>query len=850
MKKYFIIFSALYICFQPLKTKAQNNYFIDGYHGGIWGHYPPGYTTFISDMLDKNPFWKLNLEIEPITWDNAKATDASGYERLKAFAKDQSAAGRIEFVNPAYGQAYLFNIQGESVIRQLKLGMKKIREHFPEAEFTTYSSEEPCFTSALPQILKSFGYRYASLKNPNTLWGGYTTAFGGELVNWTGPDGSKLLTVPRYASESLLEGSTWQTIAWNNSKEYLEGARSQGIQNPIGMCIQDAGWKNGPWLGQPKNFQYQTWRNYIANVADKQKVPDWKFTQENVQVSLVWGAQILQKMAQRTRIAENKLIMAEKINAMQGLYLRQQPKADQFEQAWQNLLLAQHHDSWIVPYNVVDKVNKLNWADQVKIWTDNSNRLSDSILALSSANGNKVQHRYKIYNTLATNRKEMVCISAGTGLKNPAVYNASGKEISTQIISNEQGERQLLFSASVPSMGFSSYMVKEKNSPLTPERAGMVKTEQGKYRIQTDLYDILINPAKGGTIESLTAKKAGNKQLVKRDKGDNYFNEMKGYFYTDSTWYSSADHPAQVTIVENGPLRVKLKIEGHIGPHPFTQHITLAEAEEKIGFDTHIDWQGNPGIGQNYKQKGKWSAEELKKAFYNDKYKLSALFPLNLKQQKVYKNAAFDVLQSKLQNTYFNTWDSIKNNLILNWIDVTQQDDEVGMTLLSDHTGSYSHAEDGILGLTLQYSGMGLWGRNYSIDGPSEYRYALLPHLKKWNKADLWTQSLKWNEPLQVQEDQPALPATASLLSLSAPGYEVSSLQISDKELTFRVFNASGGRAPVSISLAVPNATKAELIELNDTKLQTLNLKKLNNGKQTFSLSIPEFGIRTIKLHL
>ena len=121
---------------------------------------------------------------------------------------DQSVAGRIEFVNPAYGQSYLWNISGETMIQQLDRGMQKIREHFPNAAFDTYSSEETCFTSALPGILNSFGFRYAVLKNPNTCWGGYTRAFGGELVNWIGPDGTSILAVPRYKMESMHRDST------------------------------------------------------------------------------------------------------------------------------------------------------------------------------------------------------------------------------------------------------------------------------------------------------------------------------------------------------------------------------------------------------------------------------------------------------------------------------------------------------------------------------------------------------------------------------------------------------------------------------------------------------------------
>ena len=43
------------------------------------------------------------------------------------------------------------------------------------------------------------------------------------------------------------------------------------------------------------------------------------------------------------------------------------------------------------------------------------------------------------------------------------------------------------------------------------------------------------------------------------------------------------------------------------------------------------------------------------------------LFPVNLKGQKVYLNAPFDVTESRLTNIFFTTWDGIKNNVILHW---------------------------------------------------------------------------------------------------------------------------------------------------------------------------------------
>jgi hypothetical protein len=36
-------------------ASAQTAYYIDGYHGGIWGHYPDWNTRFMADMLKKQP---------------------------------------------------------------------------------------------------------------------------------------------------------------------------------------------------------------------------------------------------------------------------------------------------------------------------------------------------------------------------------------------------------------------------------------------------------------------------------------------------------------------------------------------------------------------------------------------------------------------------------------------------------------------------------------------------------------------------------------------------------------------------------------------------------------------------
>ena len=96
-----------------ISAGAQQVYFVDGYHGGVYGHYPKQYTAFINEMLEKHPEWRINLEIEPETWDSVSLHEPENFERFRYWMADQSSNGRVEYVNPAYGQPYFYNISGE-----------------------------------------------------------------------------------------------------------------------------------------------------------------------------------------------------------------------------------------------------------------------------------------------------------------------------------------------------------------------------------------------------------------------------------------------------------------------------------------------------------------------------------------------------------------------------------------------------------------------------------------------------------------------------------------------------------------------------------------------------------------
>jgi len=860
--KKFVQFVLLTICLVLIQNPlfSQKAYFADGFHGGVFGHYPEGFMQFIVDELHENPEWKINLEIEPFSWDIIKDRDPEAYN---SFIKLYSSTNRIEITNPGFAQSYLFATSGESNIRQFTFGIRETNKHFPSFDFMTYATEEPCFTSSLPFILKSFGVKYAVLKNPNTCWGGYTSAYGGDLVNWVGPDGAKITTVPRYKCEQLASETVWQTESWNNSSQFIQKCFTNGIKKPVGMCYQDAGWRRGPWLESLNNRKidvyepsiYTTWSNYFENISVGTIDNDWNFSQEDMHVSLMWGSQILQQIAQQVRIAENKIIQAEKIAVMAKLWDNYAWPTELINDGWENLLLAQHHDCWIVPYNkksfsfLGKSTEKLSWAEWVEIWTNTTNTNCDKVIQSSflsnSDKAKKDDWQVTVFNTLGFSRKELITIPLPEGIENDKIQITSslGQNVPCQYTNRKSS---IILEADVPAMGYQSYKI-ENGTPFKPEGANASKLENGLYKLESDLYTIIIDPSKGGVIKSLVSN--SNAEEFVDELNERGFNEMRGYFREEGRFISSMEKEATVNIIETGPLRVVAEVTGLIGSTSFKQTIKLTQGQVRIDFSIELGWKGNTEIG---KPASNTDREKLRrsreKAFYDDRYKLLVNFPSAMQSPKLFKNAPFDVCESKLNNTFFNSWDSIKHNIILNWVDLYDSNNNKGLAVLTDHTSSYVYGDNYPIALTLQYSGYGLWGRNYLIDKPTAVNYAIIPHASNWQQSGIEMESTKWNEPLIYtnSNENHFQNIRNSLVEVSDAGIQITALYYENNDLLMRVYNTKkvACKSTVKYNFKVD---RIDEIHLNGDVIAKIEDRNTSGYKRRFELSFSKHGVKTIK---
>ena len=840
-------------------SSEGKNYFADGYHGGIYGHYPVAWKTqFIVDNMTLNPKWKLGLEIEPETWDSVSVRTPEAYA---AFC-DLMTSGRMDYTNPTYGQPYCYNISGESLIRQFQYGIEKLQHHFPGITFVAYSSEEPCFTSCLPAILDGFGFKYISLKCPDTCWGGYMAPMGGEFIILEGPDRTRIAAVPRYDAEELEANTVWQTTGWRESREYLDACRRQGIKNPVGMCYQDAGWRNGPWIGAtPRMSEYTLWKDYFETHLPESGVPVRKFSQKDVRASLMWGSQVLQKLAQDVRKAENALVSAEKINAIAGVADRTfEPEEATFRECWRRLLLSQHHDCWIVPYNKL--WNFGTWADAVNIWTSGAVSDAQSQVEAAASYVNPGEEKMiKVFNTTLHAREEIVEMELpadfATGSSTTVTLqddnnNAIEAYIITtdNITATDKGKdnkvKRLVFKATVPPLGYRSYKldltgVEKEGNPGNSICKMVSEKVRGNVskdcvRLVNEAIELSLDLTRGGIVSRLILPSAGNLEYISADS-DYSFGELRGFFYEEGKYRSSKENAARVVDFIDTPLLQSVTIEGEIAGHRFRQTYTIRENHPKVDCNLKIFWSGNPGIGE-YRQEN-WRDD--RRGFNDDRYKLCYLMPTSFDQKRMHKAAPFDVCESDREANYYNRWSEIKNNILLDWVDFSESDNGQGIGLISDHTGSFVYGPDYPSGLTLQYSGPGLWGMDYKITDTLDVNFTLVPHAGREGVNVMTEETERFKEPLTaILSNGSGRPDSGSVAETDQAGVLLSAfVKNPDGSFTMRLHNVYSDR-PANLNIKIKHHN------IYNADLSGHHLDKLKSEGGTYPVAINKNGLRTL----
>ncbi len=789
-------------------------YFIDGYHGGIRGHMPEGSWQDILYALERFPEWKISLEIEPDSWEYLRQHDLRTYRRLQEFIADPDTAERIEFISGSYAQPFCWAVNGESNIRQLLYGRDMIRHHFPNVVIDTYAVQEPCFTSSLPQILKRLGYRRMSLKNP-TAWGGYMAKMPGEIVRLTGPDGSILPAVPRYECEELVGCSATEGAGYDYSSiaAFAEKCVGQGIEAPAGMCLQDLGWSSSPLI-QGIDVEYVTWREYFERFGNRLKgeVP---FSQEDICVALPWGNRILGEMLRNVRKAENSILQTEKLLALAATERkdgreRLAEKREMLRAAWKMLMQAQHHDGYICA----------TCGEGTGQWGFRSNKLALDACALldhiSAASQEIITGKenpdlakeseiwLRVVNTVGSNRTDQAAVTLGLepGVHSMQVYDEDGEEVPSQYQAVRRyadggiGTAALCFTAQNHGIGYHCYKVVLSGESRIPKAGIARKGIQNIIEVKTDCLHLVFDLMKGGSLVRFKDLRTGRDYAA----GVTGFGSLRGYSINEGTFISTANAQVECEILENGPLSCKLQFKGSFSDIRFSNTVIVKNGNARIDFETKLYFSEKTEIGYPYEPREEERYLGTKRSSCREDYKIGIQIPLGNEKVRVAKSAPFDVYESALDDTRFDSWETIKHNIINGYLDFYQESSDTGLAVFCDAVNGYSLVDNQFsLTAAFGYHGNFWWGYQ-PAEGLFSVGFSLMPHPGGWDEGKVSFEDARLREPLLVQRlaGKPER-MKRTLLCSEDLSVETVTIELRKEDCLARIFHAGCSEKPLKL---------------------------------------------------
>ena len=402
---------------------------------------------------------------------------------------------------------------------------------------------------------------------------------------------------------------------------------------------------------------------------------------------------------------------------------------ERLNRAWTLVLGGQFHD--IMAGTATPRAYEFSWNDDVLAMNQFASVLTTSTQEVASfldTRGKGVP--IVVFNPLNIAREDVaeaeIAFPAG-GPKTVQVFGPDGKEVLSQTIV-EHGETKVLFLAKVPAVSYSVYDVVAGENVAIDRESSLAVSEKGlenaRYRIRLDengdvtgIFDRKLNK------ELLSAPARLALQTEKPHDWPAWNMDWKDQSQPPRAFVGG---PAKVSVVEQGPVRVAVRVEREAEGSKFVQTIRLSEGDSgnRIEFVNSIDW--------------KTSATALK-----------STFPLTASNPVAAYN--WDVGTIERGNNKPTRYEVASHQ----WFDLTDKSGEFGVTVLSDCKYGSDKPDDNTLRLTLIYT-PGLGGGNgweYSDQttqdwGHHEFVYGLAGHAGDWRKEQSDWQALRLNQPL------------------------------------------------------------------------------------------------------
>jgi len=520
---------------------------------------------------------------------------------------------------------------------------------------------------------------------------------------------------------------------------------------------------------------------------------------------------------------------AEEASVMANWLVGTNYPQNKLNNAWNLVLGSQFHD--ILPGTSIPKAYEYAWNDEFIAANGFAEVLKHGVSAVSSKLNTQVQGKaIVVYNPVAKSREDVVTaeLNYKTLPTSIAVFDKNGNETPSQIVSKNSKTLKIIFMAQIPSLGFAVYDIREINNEKL-----VSKLHASNRSLENEFYKVKF--ADNGDIVSIWDKKATKEILSKPARLEFQQEQPNAWPAWNMDWKDRQKAPvdfmdkdAQLTVVEEGPVRVTLEVKRKGRNSEITQLFSLSagEAGKRLEVTNKIDWQSR-------------------------EVSLKASFPLAVSNENATYNLGVGTISRGNNNEKKFEVPSKE------WFDLTDKSGKYGVSILEDCKYGSDKPDDNTLRLTLLYTpkinpNRWSWLTYQSTQdwGIHDVKYAVYGHSGDWSNAESPWQAKFFNQPLLAFESPKhtgELGQSFSMVSVNNPQVGVMAFKKMENTDYYLVrVNELSGKDLKNIKLTFP-ANIQDVYEVNG---QEIKIGDIQSRKNMLQFDLSHYTIRSFAVKL
>lgn len=429
-----------------------------------------------SKNYPENARMKWNSEVAWPVEQYLRNCTKSEIEKLKKAVRE----GSIE-VNALYANMLTGLCRPEELMQVMEAS-RKICKEFGVPVKSAMISDVPGLSWGIVPVLAEYGIKYLQIgQNQGDRIGNTLSTWGDKPFYWVSPSGKdKILCFTAGQGYSFFHtGLNYKKIVNPLNEEklsyYLEELKKEQYPYDIIPIHYTVGSDNGPVhqelpdVVKEWNEKYVSPKIIVSTTGSFFKVFDEKYGN---QIPVVrgdytgsWedGAASTALETGINRRAADQITQAE---ALYSIINRKGYPAQEFEEAWENVLLYSEHTwgSWNSMSDPENPFTKQQWAVK-RTFALKADSISNALVSRVIPSAQDDADAIDVYNTNSWSRTGWVTLTTKPNMENTIIKDEKGKEVPFQVLKN--GEL-VLFASNVPPLGSKRYFLEKRNSGTGP----------------------------------------------------------------------------------------------------------------------------------------------------------------------------------------------------------------------------------------------------------------------------------------------------------------------------------------------------------------------------------------------